>query len=71
MKCVKQILVFLITAVVFSKSLPAQNTIVVSQNGNHDFKTIRRIGYAWYGDWPADFLEKEYFAWQSKWNTKN
>lgn len=28
----------------------------------------RRIGYAWYGTWPAKFLSTEYPAWKLKWN---
>lgn len=27
----------------------------------------RRTGYAWYGDWPAELLSKDYPAWQKKW----
>ena len=27
----------------------------------------RRTGYAWYGDWPAELLAKNYPAWQKKW----
>jgi len=27
----------------------------------------RRTGYAWYGDWPADILRKDYPVWQKKW----
>jgi PelA/Pel-15E family pectate lyase len=27
----------------------------------------RRTGYAWYGDWPADMLRKDYSRWQKKW----
>ena len=30
----------------------------------------RRIGYAWYGKWPAALLEKKYPAWAAKWNNK-
>jgi PelA/Pel-15E family pectate lyase len=26
----------------------------------------RRTGYAWYGDWPAELLSKDYPAWQKK-----
>ena len=31
----------------------------------------RRIGYAWYGTWPSELLEKEYPVWAAKWNRKN
>jgi len=27
----------------------------------------RRTGYAWYGDWPADLLARNYPLWQKKW----
>ncbi|MGG9972072.1 pectate lyase [Ferruginibacter sp. SUN002] len=27
----------------------------------------RRVGYAWYGTWPAKLLNKEYPEWKSKW----
>ncbi len=27
----------------------------------------RRVGYAWYGDWPARLLSTEYPAWKAKW----
>ena len=27
----------------------------------------RRMGYAYYGDWPEDLLNKEYPAWAEKW----
>ena len=30
----------------------------------------RRIGYAWYGTWPIDLLEKEYPIWMKKLSTK-
>ena len=28
----------------------------------------RRNGYAWYGNWPAALLEKDYPAWKKKWS---
>lgn len=31
----------------------------------------RRVGYSWYTDAPAALLEKDYPAWQSKWDPKN
>jgi len=31
----------------------------------------RRIGYAWYGTWPAKLLSAEYPAWLTKWNIKH
>jgi PelA/Pel-15E family pectate lyase len=31
-----------------------------------DIEHERRIGYAWYGTWPKDLLEKEYPKWKSK-----
>lgn len=31
-----------------------------------DIEHERRIGYAWYGMWPKDLLEKEYPAWKKK-----
>ncbi|MCB0708042.1 MAG: pectate lyase, partial [Chitinophagaceae bacterium] len=27
----------------------------------------RRIGYAWYGTWPAKLIEKDYPRWKLKW----
>ncbi len=27
----------------------------------------RRVGYAWYGDWPADVIGAEYSAWLARW----
>jgi PelA/Pel-15E family pectate lyase len=30
----------------------------------------RRTGYAWYGYWPAELLNKDYPAWQKKWAPK-
>jgi hypothetical protein len=27
----------------------------------------RRTGYAWYGAWPKQLLEKDYPAWKTKW----
>jgi len=27
----------------------------------------RRTGYTWYGNWPAELLDKDYPAWQKKW----
>jgi len=32
-----------------------------------DLSRERRTGYDWYGDWPAELLEKEYPAWRWKW----
>ncbi len=32
-----------------------------------EIENERRIGYAWYGVWPAKLLEKEYPAWKAKW----
>jgi PelA/Pel-15E family pectate lyase len=37
----------------------------------YDYSEIereRRLGYAYYGDWPKELLEKEYPAWAAKWN---
>ncbi len=31
----------------------------------------RRIGYAWYGTWPAKLIAKEYPEWKQKWSVKN
>lgn len=31
----------------------------------------RRIGYAWYGNWAAKLLAKEYPEWKQKWGIKN
>ncbi len=31
----------------------------------------RRIGYAWYGNWPLKLLTTEYPAWQLKWDIKD
>lgn len=30
----------------------------------------RRIGYAWYGTWPAKLIDREYPQWKTKWNIK-
>ena len=27
----------------------------------------RRVGYSWYGDWPARLLSTDYPAWKAKW----
>ncbi len=35
-----------------------------------DVENERRIGYAWYGTWPAKLLATEYPAWKSKWGIK-
>ena len=31
----------------------------------------RRVGYAWYGNWPLKLLTTEYPEWKSKWGIKN
>jgi PelA/Pel-15E family pectate lyase len=31
----------------------------------------RRMGYAYYGDWPEDLLGKEYRAWAERWGVAN
>jgi PelA/Pel-15E family pectate lyase len=31
----------------------------------------RRMGYAWYGYWPAELLAKDYPAWQKRWAAQN
>jgi PelA/Pel-15E family pectate lyase len=33
-----------------------------------DLQQERRVGYQWYGYWPATLLDKEYPAWQKKWS---
>lgn len=30
----------------------------------------RRTGYTWYGNWPAELLNKDYPAWQKKWEPR-
>lgn len=35
-----------------------------------DIEYERRTGYAWYGTWPKELLEKEYPEWQKKNNTQ-
>lgn len=35
-----------------------------------EIENERRIGYAWYGTWPAKLLEKDYPQWKTKWNIK-
>ncbi len=35
-----------------------------------EIENERRIGYAWYGKWPAKLLETEYPQWVAKWVTK-
>jgi PelA/Pel-15E family pectate lyase len=32
-----------------------------------EIENERRVGYGWYGTWPADLLEKEFPKWQAKW----
>jgi hypothetical protein len=27
----------------------------------------RRVGYSWWGTWPARLLEEDYPAWQQRW----
>ncbi len=36
-----------------------------------EIENERRIGYAWYGNWPAKLLSKEYPEWKSKWIKNN
>jgi PelA/Pel-15E family pectate lyase len=36
-----------------------------------DIERERRLGYAYYGDWPKKLLEKEYPAWAKKWQSKS
>jgi PelA/Pel-15E family pectate lyase len=35
-----------------------------------DIEQERRLGYAWLGDWPKQLLDKDYPAWQKKWDVK-
>lgn len=32
-----------------------------------EIENERRVGYSWYGDWPASVLASEYPAWQLRW----
>ena len=32
-----------------------------------EIENERRVGYAWYGDWPASLIATEYTAWQQRW----
>lgn len=32
-----------------------------------EIENERRVGYAWYGNWAADLLQKEFTKWQAKW----
>lgn len=36
-----------------------------------EIENERRIGYAWYGTWPAKLLSKEYPEWKNKWIKNN
>jgi len=47
--------------------------------GDHDSKVYyamseispeRRTGYTWYGNWPAELLNRDYPAWQKKWEPR-
>ncbi|WP_234734864.1 pectate lyase [Tellurirhabdus bombi] len=35
-----------------------------------EIENERRVGYAWYGNWPAQFLMNDYPAWVVKWKDK-
>jgi len=32
-----------------------------------EIENERRVGYAWYGDWPKSLINAEYPAWQARW----
>ena len=35
-----------------------------------EIENERRVGYAWYGNWPAKLLSTEYPAWAARWSKK-
>jgi PelA/Pel-15E family pectate lyase len=43
---------------------------IVRYNYN-EIERERRLGYAYYGDWPDDLLSEEYPAWAKKWRVEN
>ncbi|TXK45751.1 pectate lyase [Pontibacter qinzhouensis] len=42
----------------------------VKKNSLAEIENERRIGYAWYGTWPAESFAKEYPEWLQKWRKK-
>jgi hypothetical protein len=35
-----------------------------------EIENERRVGYAYYGSWPAKLITEEYPKWAAKWNVK-
>ncbi len=43
----------------------------IARNSVAEIENERRVGYMWYGKWPAKLLDTEYPLWQTKWSEKN
>lgn len=42
----------------------------VKKSSLDQIENERRVGYGWYGTWPAKLISRDYPAWQAKWENK-